>query len=180
MRGELPAGSGAQGDEVLPGAFLNVTRQSEPGLQAADSVDQPGRCVVGILWTRAAAENLASALVCKPIDGLNDRDRVDDKQISVPGDDGLNVALAGVASTVRQPFGQVAEPLDFPLPFFLAFRSVIRASTLGPRSSLTDIVASTGSSQIQQRQLSCSPMSSNLAMASEGMRSRCAWHNVAD
>ncbi len=56
------------------------------------------------------------------------------------------------------------EPFAFPLPFFFAFRSVVRASTLGPRSSLTDMFGSTGSSHNQHRQLSCSPMSSTRAM----------------
>jgi hypothetical protein len=39
---------------------------------------------------------------------LNDCNRVDYKQVGFPGDDGFNVAFAGVASSVCEPLGEAA------------------------------------------------------------------------
>ena len=65
-----------------------------------------------------------------------------------PLDDGFDISLLRVAGAGGASLsGRSRDPRRLAL----ALRSVIRASTLGPRSSLTDRSGSTGSSQSQQR-----------------------------
>ncbi len=108
------AAAGGQDDEELAAARLDVGGHRQPRYQSGEPVHQPIRRLLGVPLGRTTAHHLAAPLALQPPGNGDQRRGFDHVQAVRPGDDHLDRALAGVASAVREPLGDLGLPVGSP------------------------------------------------------------------
>lgn len=93
--------------DVLAATFVDNGGQGQARFEPADAIEQPGSSLLGIILSQASTHGFAPALRCEPIDGLDDRHRVDHEEVVAPRNDRVVVALARVTAAVGKPLSRL-------------------------------------------------------------------------
>lgn len=105
------ATAGGEGDEELAAARSDIGGHRQFRHQSGEPVHEPVRRLLGILPARTAAHHLTAPLALQPGGDGDQRRGFDHVQAVRPGDDHLDRSLAGVATTVREPLGDLGLPV---------------------------------------------------------------------